>query len=264
MRTGVRLPVTVVARGAAGFENDVAILKLQPGTVGDAVICLPLADPQNIVVGQKVWSLGFPGFKYDEERMTQAELYRVNVEPGAVTFFDRGNELTLHQRLRASLSDLSLSNQKLLIVSAIIRPGSSGGPIVMEDGRVAGLNVCYRLLPERQTQAFPKFMQKTKFLFTQPKEASLDMGVPIATAQQLLAANQITLDVGPTTRMWHDGLALFQAGQYAEAEAKFREVARRQVSVPAGKPYGPKTGKQQSIVSHYVQEMIEGCEQRRQ
>lgn len=258
-RQGIRLPVTVIARGEPGWETDVAILKLEPGASHDAVICLPLANTEKIVANRKIYSLGFPGFKYDEERMSAAELYQVNVEPGVVQFFDRGST-TLRERLKALSLDASAENQKLLIVSALIRPGSSGGPIVFEDGSVAGLNVCYRHVAERQLPGFAQ--STTPFLTRLPQESSLDMGVPIAAAKQILFDNKISVDPGPTTLLWLDGLAQFEKGQFQAAAATFQTVAEQQVVTRiTGKPYAPTSRETISIVSHYVQEMIDRCRQ---
>ncbi len=261
-RTGVRLPVTVVARGGPEVENDVAILRLSRGAL-DAVVCLPLADARLIREKQPVTSLGFPGFKYDKPGITEAELHGVSVEKGAVVFFDHGEPLTFSQRAML-VNDYVRLRQNMLLVNAVIRPGSSGGPLINAEGKVAGLNV--RFHPITEADKFPtvKFAEKTKFLTVKPHGNSLDVAVPISNAQKLLAANQITPDVGPTTQLWHDGLALYQQQNYAAAEQKFREVARRQVVTPDGqKPFGPPLGPSTNIVSHYVQDMIRHCENQR-
>lgn len=189
--------------------------------------------------------------------MTPLEMNRVNIEAGVIDWMP-GAESSLSRRLRARLNNLDEDDRKLLAVTAMVRPGASGGPLILPNGAVAGLNVGYRPyyspIPVKLRGQEP-----SKLLFTQTK-SNLDIGVPLTSVWKLLDDNKITLDPGPTTALWQEGLKLFESGERAAALAKFREVASRQVALPPGsKPYAVPNAHRVRIVSPYVQEMIDRC-----
>jgi hypothetical protein len=257
-RDPIGVEATLIAKGEElpKFLNDVAILKVDPN-VSDALICLSLAQPEQVSAGSQIYSLGFPGIRYDATTMTPLEMNRVNIEAGAIDWAP-GAESSLSRRLKARLNNLDEDDRKLLAVTAMVRPGASGGPLVLSNGLVAGLNVGYR--PHyTPTPVKIRGLEPPKLLFTQEKP-NLDIGVPLTSAWKLLHENKITLDPGPTTILWHEGLKLYEAGERKAALAKFREVASRQVVLPPGsKPYAAPKGQRVRIVSQYVQEMIDRC-----
>ncbi|MEQ1829916.1 MAG: hypothetical protein ABL921_28395, partial [Pirellula sp.] len=63
-RKATLVPAQILAMGEPGDENDIAILKID-GNVRDALICLDFAQPQEFQSKARVYSLGFPGYRYD-------------------------------------------------------------------------------------------------------------------------------------------------------------------------------------------------------
>lgn len=256
----IAAPVTVVARGGPELSDDVAILRIN-ANVQDALVCLPLAEESQIRLGGKVCSLGFPGHRYEDLNETQYRYHVVNVESGRIEVlpFVKSPQ---HLRMRMLLQEKGLTGEPdpFLIISAEIRHGSSGGPVVLENGSVAGLNVAFRMLNSNQGTQPAAPAANRPFLNQWKPAASVDIAVPIAVAKKMLAENGIVPDLGPTTAIWREGLQEYRAGNMAAAEAKFREVARRQVMRPkVNKPYEPPAGPPVSIVNHSVQIMIDAC-----
>ncbi|MBX9656674.1 serine protease [bacterium] len=267
-RKPILVAAKVIAKGASGFPTDVAILKID-ANVFDALICLPLAKPGQAKESNRIYSLGFPGYMYNEATMSPAELSQVNVNPGTIHWVPDDNarsskDASLARRIKPMLKDLNEIERRLIAVTAIIRPGSSGGPLVLEDGTVIGLNVAFRghYDPVRAGgvlagKASQKFLSQS--LTGEESTQSLDLAVPIEVALKLLDEQSIKPDPGPTTVLWREGMDLFDAGKPAEAMVKFAIVASNQnISKVANKPYEPK--KQPiRIVSPYVLEMMELC-----
>jgi hypothetical protein len=187
---------------------------------------------------------------------------RVNIEEGGISWA-AGAESSFSRSAKARLNGLDEDDRKLLAVTAMIRPGASGGPLILTSGLVAGLNVGYRpnFKPIEIGGALGEALRGSAPMISRPpKQDYLDIGVPLTSVWKLLNENNITLDQGPTTALWHEGLALYEAGDWETALAKFREVASRQLARPPGwKPYGAPKGQPVRIVSQYVQEMIDRC-----
>ena len=266
-REPILVPAKILAKGAPGFPTDVAILKIEANVL-DALVCLPLGKPGLARETDKILSLGFPGYRYDEATMSLAELSMVSVNPGMIHWIPNSKSTNLAQRIKPKLKDLDEIEQQLIAVTAIIRPGSSGGPLILEDGTVVGLNVAVRRQYDplwNRALVSGKTAPKSLFQTRNPEgnPQSLDLAVPIEVAFKMLAEQNITPDPGPTTKLWRDGMDLYDAGKHTEALAKFEQVAAKQIMSPAiGKPYEAK--KQPiRIVSHYVQEMIEACRKKR-
>lgn len=104
---------------------DLAVLKLRDAT--DKRHALPISVPTGDMVGETVYTVGFPGNA--ENVLTSASSYGlddVTVHKGSITKFamdDKGVE-----RLQ---------------IDATIQHGNSGGPLVTEDGTVIGVNTNY-------------------------------------------------------------------------------------------------------------------------
>jgi len=262
LREPVAVPVTIVAKGGDRYAEDVAILRLN-ALAADALVCLPLASDDLAQKGTAICSLGFPDWRYEPEEMHALEMLQVNESRGTIQLLPNSDKSdALGDRLRARIREIHGEAADLMLVSAKMWHGVSGGPVVTEQGLVVGLNVCGNEIP------LPENLQPKNQLF--PKEAVLvnNLAVPIASAKKLLAENRITPDTGPTTQLWTQGLELYRLGRYAEASGKFREVAERQkialatASAPRGvvkKPYEAQglTLVKRQVVNLYVQEMLD-------
>lgn len=263
-REPILVPAKVLARGGDKVSTDVAILKLE-GDVLDALVCLPLAKPGRARTSDRILSLGFPGYRYDEAMMSLAELSMVSISSGLIHWMPNPNDSSLAHRVKASAKGLTELQQQLIAVTAVIRPGSSGGPLILEDGTAIGLNVAYRPNYESvwdRAKMFGKARPKALIPTPTPEgKPSLDLAVPIEVAHKMLAEQNITPNPGPTTALWREGMDLYDAGRFAEALNKFDLVASKQVVSPViSKPYEAKKNPIR-VVSHYVQEMIDLCRQ---
>ena len=256
--------VTIVAKGGDRYHEDVAILRLD-AKAADALVCLPLAGNDVARQDMLVVSLGFPDWRYDTETMHPLELLQVNESRGTIQLLPHSDKSgKLGDRLRARLREIHSGAEELMLISAKLWHGVSGGPVVTETGLVVGLNVSGNkiALPESLPESL-----RPKYLFTE-KEAVLvnNFAVPIAEARKLLEANGIVPNPGTTTQLWNQGLELYRLGRYAEASGKFREVAQRQkiglaaAGTPRGavkKPYEGPAPVSRNVVNQYVQEMLD-------
>jgi hypothetical protein len=255
-------PVTIVAKGGDRMHQDVAILRLD-AEAADALVCLPLAGDDLARQEMLVVSLGFPDWRYDTETMHPLELLQVNESRGTIQLLPHSDKSSkLRDRLNARFREIRSGAEELMLISAKMWHGVSGGPVVTETGLVVGLNVSGNKIALPQSLPF-----HPKNLFT-GREAVLvnNFAVPIAEARKLLEANRIVPNPGTTTQLWNQGLELYRLGRYAEASGKFREVAQRQkiglaaAGAPRGtvrKPYEGPPPVSRNVVNQYVQEMLD-------
>jgi S1-C subfamily serine protease len=265
LREPIVAPASVVALGGPGIAEDVAILKID-ADVHDALICLPLAKPEAIKLNDPIHSLGFPAFRYEKEKMSSLQYYNVNIESGKIDYLPASGEAKFRELSRLHPKGLKLADRSMLAVTALIRPGSSGGPVILENGSVIGLNVAYRDLPADEQDDISLFGKKKQVWLTKPLNSvdrpaptSVNFTVPVDVAIRLLEKHTIEPNVGDTTRQWLEAMKLYEAGDKRAAKLKFQEVASRQKARLAEKPTA-RSALPVSIVSHYVTEMIERCD----
>lgn len=233
VRKPILIPVEVVATGAKDANNelvnDIAVLRIK-GDAKDSLICLPLADDKEVAAGAPIYSLGFPGYKYDLTTKQLAGLYKVNVEPGSIL------ELPFAWTT-------SPAKDGLVTMRAKLRPGCSGGPVILTNGRVAAMNVAH----------FESELSR-RFLF---KPETTGVAVSLSEIKKLLAAPRpiigITLDVGPTTKLWNQALDDYLRGDRTAAAEKLSKVAAAQQFRSAA------FNLPQPIVNQYVSELTDLC-----
>lgn len=260
VREAAKAPVKVLAVGGDMEHEDVAILQLDASAT-DALVCLPLAADDEAKQGMVVCSLGFPDWRYHFEGMHPLELLQVNESRGVIQLLPHSEKSErLSDRLKARVREITDSPaEELILVSAKMWHGVSGGPLVAENGRVVGLNVSGNEIE------LPEKLQARTILSGEKNHLVNNFAVPIAEAHKLLAANHIVPDPGPTTKLWNEGLQLYRVGRYAEAGGKFREVAEKQKIAFGGavgrvkKPYESQTTPaiERNVINEYVQEMID-------
>lgn len=237
-RKPIFIPVEVIAKGEKAAENelvnDIAVLRIQ-GNVNDSLVCLPLAEDGEVGTGVRIYSLGFPGYKYDLNSGQLTGLYKVNVEPGSISGMP-GTSLAAR-----------VLRHGLVTLNAKLRQGCSGGPIILTNGRVAAMNVAHR-----PAETF----KDTQFLF--PLETT-GLAVSLSEIKKLLDAHGITLDVGPTTKLWNEAFDDYLNKNYAAAATKLQQVAEAQQFRS-----GAALSLPQPIVNQYVHELLELCEENEQ
>lgn len=108
---------------------DVAVIKADKAIEGRS--CLPLVkSSEDVEDGSTVYALGYPG---DMDVLTQTDdHYTVVADVGEVT-------LTSGIISKKTNSDL-VGNTDVLVHSAAISSGNSGGPLINENGEVVGIN----------------------------------------------------------------------------------------------------------------------------
>ncbi len=269
------VPIQVLAVGSEEYANDIAVVKVK-GFIDDALICLDLAEPAQVKTHARVYSMGFPGYRYDFTNMTARDLMSVTVQGGRIVRTPASGPLSMSERLKVRMLGIE-DAQDLLFVSAYSNHGSSGGPIILSDGSVAGMTVCGAHLPIDESQegkgsternAAP-FDTDKSILTGQPlsvagsvraieqNRRSRNLAVPLTKLKAFLQQHGIQPDPGPTTKAWRDALAAYRSGDLKSCEAKLKEVEAKQVyMVKILKPYESPVTPPMQITSHYVAELL--------
>jgi len=274
-RQPVLIPAKVVAKGGEGYANDVAILKID-GVAGDSLICLNLARPEDVREQLGVYTLGFPGYQYNFTDLKPRDNMSVTVQGGKVVRVPRSGNLGLKDRLKMRLLDIASTEDKagaedLLFVSARMSFGSSGGPVILADGKVAGMSAAGRHLPPENDQrnsydpiAKPLTADVSKTLrdansdYLDHHRRNQNLAVPLERIEAFLQEHKIVPDAGPTTQDWREALADYRNGDYANAAVKLQRLADRQVyRSGTSKPYAAAQEPPKQITSHYVAELLD-------
>jgi len=251
----ITVPLVLLAKGEPMPGKDVAVLKADlvqnlraallkddpknPDRVeadlaqdqNDRFICLPLAEPDKVLPGTRIVAMGFPGAGFNADFMDPSAEYKVSAVDGQVGQYKllKGREV------------------EAIEMTANVNHGDSGGPVLDPRGRVIGLNVA--LVKENPD--------------------SHTLAIPIDFAWEMLRKLKIKPDPGPLTAKWHEGLRLFRAGKYAEAQAVFTLIMDVQEGIRGldGKdvPFGSIIGDRfnRPKVNPYVYDLWVQCNTRK-
>lgn len=262
-RKPVLVPAKVIAKSGSGMSNDLALLKIEV-VIRDALICVPLTSkiPNR---GDRAFSLGYPVYRYDMSRQRSVEHSDVNVNPGRFTWLPKQGELSIRDRATKHVYELEGDDADLTLLSATIRGGASGGPVVLEDGTVAAVNVGYRSLPT-DGQPKPSGTDTQRFFqeWILKQRSEMNFAVSLDRLGAFLEENKINPDPGPTTRDWLAAMDAYARRDEATALKLLDQIDRRQYCTrlapdeESGKPDVIK----QRIVSHYVEELREQLKNR--
>lgn len=160
-------------------KGDVALLKIDTMDLPSS----ELATDADVRQGVRVLSVGYPG--------NRADVIDTTIEP---TFKD------------GQVSSRSTSGGvPVYEISAAVSQGQSGGPTVLADGRVIGVN---SFGPARGQGGF-------NFLATS------------TTLDDLLTANNVRAELGPLDHTYREGLTHFYDQEYTDAIADFDAVLAR-------------------------------------
>jgi serine protease Do len=198
------IPAQVLAKGEGYPGRDVAVLRTSRTPAGlsasdpylldrDRLVCLRVADSDDVLEGTSLKSFGFPGAVFDKAVMKDESERLVNCQPG---------ELSQIKKLRGAMPTV-------FEITAEINHGYSGGPVIDMQGNVIGLNVAVHPLKVDQALHVPGHT----------------LAVPINVAKPFLKAAGIEkLDPGPLAEHWERGLRLYAAKDFAAAEKEFTDL----------------------------------------
>jgi hypothetical protein len=150
-------------------QGDVALLKVDTTNLP----ALELATGSAMAVGTPLLAAGYP-----EESMGDF------IEPGASP--------SVHEA--AVIDTKTDGGQPVYQISAGLKEGMSGGPVVDHNGRVLGIN-------------------SARGSATKP----LDIAIPIGTFSDLLGRNGARAELGPPELAYRDALDAYYAGEYTDA-----------------------------------------------
>jgi S1-C subfamily serine protease len=186
----VSVPMEVVAVGEPMPGKDVAVLRCLEGEfpVSDKAICLPLGDSDDLLPGERLQAMGFPGVAYNEYIMQADAEYRCSAQDG---------QFANTKRMTGGWEALEMTND--------INHGDSGGPVINAQGFVVGLNVG-----------------------SAQGASSHTLAVPINVARTFLAEAGIAPDPGPATAIWIDALQAYAEHDYHEARRKLTVLIEMQ------------------------------------
>lgn len=257
-RKPVSLPAKVIASSDGESHNDLAILKIQ-GVVRDALICVPLS-PTPPKRGNPAYSLGFPGYRYDLSQRNTIDSANVNVNAGQVVWESRTASNSLSDRLLTRIYKIDENDQKYTLISAAIRGGASGGPVVLDNGSVAAVNVAYRTLPADETPQPTGHDLKRRIQQSVIHHwNNVNLAVTLENLKTLLDKNDIHPDPGPATRDWLAAVDALARHDSATASKLVEEIEKRQYCDRIAKDdeTGKMTTIHQRIASHYLESLRE-------
>ncbi len=255
VRQATLVPARLVAVGKEGFENDIAVLQID-GEVRDSLICLSLANPDRVRNEASVYSLGFPGSRYASIENHSRDYSLVNVQAGNILALPQGREPSLKQRLKSSLIFRGY-DEKLMAVSATIGSGSSGGPIVLADGAVVGINVAsFDGSKDNGEPGSNDSFKGSLQNYVRESRNNMNFAVPLQRVLDFLEEHHIALDPGPRTAEWRESLVAYRNGDFTTASKLLNEIIDRQIYQPvSGAAFRLRTGSVTRMASHYVEEL---------
>ena len=180
-------PLTLDAKGDPLLDSgrDVALLQIQSGVYP----ALPLTDrdPQ---LGDPVHILGYPGVVRDHELLSRSAQTEASVTNGRVSGFNK-----------------DAKGQDVIQTDAAATHGSSGGPVVADDGTVIGIMTFISLQGSKQVSGF-------NFL------------IPAKDVRAFLQGTDVRPGESRFNPVWSAGVEAFFDERYPTALARFQEANR--------------------------------------
>lgn len=170
-----------------GEGKDVAIVKIE----ADNLPTLSLANSDEVQLQDSVWAFGFPA---------AAESSALSPDAALVVSVTSGNISAVDKR--------STQGAPILQMDAAITHGSSGGPIVKEDGGVIGISTF------RGDTVNGQEVQGFNFI------------VPSNTIKEFVSQSGGSNEEGAVDKLYKEGLNLYWGGYYKDALSKFEAVKR--------------------------------------
>jgi hypothetical protein len=173
-------------RGEPGTGKDVAILKIEKTNLPT----VPLGDDATISTGERIYVIGYPGVATFHPLLAEESVIEPTLTSGLI-----------------SARKTAKGGWETLQTDAALTHGNSGGPAFNERGEVIGIATFASIDYEREAE-----VQGMNFL------------VPVNVAKQLLREINVTPQESQLSKVYEEGLALYDKQQYKAALEKFREV----------------------------------------
>ena len=180
----------VVASGDVFPGKDVAILKIDARNLP----VLSLGDDAAMQTGDAVHAIGYPGdATFDPTQISDTVSADSTMSDGIVS-----------NRLQSSKA-----NYQIVENTATINHGSSGGPLVNDQGQVIGLTTASDASTEQKNG-----VNGGKFFFA----------VPSSVISELLTANHVVPAASPDQAFYNNALDLMSASHYKAAVTQLRQA----------------------------------------
>lgn len=166
-----------------GEGKDVAVIKIE----GRNFPTILMGDSDSVQIQDNVWAFGFPG-------AADLSTSVLSSESAQVVSITEGNISAVDKK--------STQGAPVLQISSAVAPGSSGGPVIQEDGSVIGM------------VTFSKGVQGFSFI------------VPSNTMSEFISQSGAKNEQGQVDKLYREGLELYWGGYYNDALEKFEDVRR--------------------------------------
>lgn len=177
---------TTIDEAEQNFGKDVAVIKIE---VTDAPI-LKLGDSTTVQIQDSVMVLGYPGAADNFSALSSESLLQATVLNGSVT----------------NTNKILQNGARVLQINVPVSPGSSGSPILNQNGEVIGM-ITFRGEGRDEETNFPYAVPSSKILEYAPKSGAVN-------------------EEGPGGLLYREGLDLFWKGDFEGAKKKFEAVQK--------------------------------------
>lgn len=173
-------------RGEPGTGKDVAIIKIEKNNLPT----VPLGNDSTVTTGERIYVIGYPGVATFHPILAEESVIEPTLTSGLI-----------------SARKTAKGGWETLQTDAAITHGNSGGPAFNEKGEVIGIATFASIDYERGAE-----VQGMNFL------------VPVNVAMQFLREINVTPQESQLSKLYEEGLVLYDQQQFKSAVEKFREV----------------------------------------
>ncbi|AFC33986.1 peptidase S1 and S6, chymotrypsin/Hap [Paenibacillus mucilaginosus 3016] len=179
-------PSELKRRGEPTPGKDVAILKIDKTNLPTVTI----GDDTGLRTGDKIYVVGYPGAATFNPMLATESVVESTLTSGLV-----------------SARKTMPGGWDILQVDAAMSGGNSGGPVFNESGEVIGIATFGSINTGSGTEV-----------------QGMNFAIPISIAKQFLNESNITPSESQLTKIYKEGLSLYNSRKYSKALEKFREV----------------------------------------
>ncbi|MBI5869831.1 MAG: trypsin-like peptidase domain-containing protein [Actinobacteria bacterium] len=170
--------------------KDIAILKINKSNLPT----VQLGDDSSVRDGDRISALGYISDKSDESGDTGLKEDKPSLVSGTVAG---------HREMEDGWDVLQLQIP--------LRQGSSGSPILNNNGDVIGVETFGRSETDEETG-------------TRTEIETENFAIPVSVVKEFMNSGNVTASEGPATTLYREGVDLFHEEHYSAAKKKFEEV----------------------------------------